>query len=103
MRYRNCKLPKALETIQKQQLTDIANGEFSEEDLENAKRLIVSSVDAISEEQDTEITYYYGQELSDRFYEYRRLQKQIFRSYKGQVIELAKKTLKLTQFTFLKD
>ena len=35
--------------------------------LENAKRLIVSSVDAISEEQDTEITYYYGQELSDRF------------------------------------
>ena len=92
---------KALETI-KQQLTDIANGEFSEEDLENAKRLIVSSVDAISEEQDTEITYYYGQELSDRFMSIEDYKKQILEATKGQVIELAK-DVKINTIYFLKD
>ena len=92
---------KALETI-KEQLTDIANGEFSEEDLENAKRLIVSSVDAISEEQDTEITYYYGQELSDRFMSIEDYKKQILEATKGQVIELAK-DVKINTIYFLKD
>lgn len=92
---------KALETI-KEQLTDIENGEFSEEDLENAKRLIVSSVDAISEEQDTEITYYYGQELSDRFMSIEDYKKQILEATKGQVIELAK-DVKINTIYFLKD
>ena len=57
---------KALDTI-KEQIEDIKNGNFTEEDMENAKKLIVSSVKGISSEQDTEITYYYGQELSDTF------------------------------------
>lgn len=57
---------KALDTI-KEQIEDIKNGNFTEEDIENAKKLIVSSVKGISSEQDTEITYYYGQELSDTF------------------------------------
>ena len=57
---------KALDTI-KEQIEDMKNGNFIEEDIENAKKLIVSSVKGISSEQDTEITYYYGQELSDTF------------------------------------
>ena len=57
---------KALDTI-KEQIEDMKNGNFTEEDMENAKKLIVSSVKGISSEQDTEITYYYGQELSDTF------------------------------------
>ena len=57
---------KALDTI-KEQIEDMKNGNFTEEDMENAKKLIVSSVRGISSEQDTEITYYYGQELSDTF------------------------------------
>ena len=57
---------KALDTI-KEQIEDMKNGNFTEEDIENAKKLIVSSVKGISSEQDTEITYYYGQELSDTF------------------------------------
>ena len=57
---------KALDTI-KEQIEDMKNGNFTEEDIENAKKLIVSSVRGISSEQDTEITYYYGQELSDTF------------------------------------
>ena len=43
------------------------NGKFTEDDIENAKKLIIASVKGISSEQDTEITYYYGQELSDTF------------------------------------
>ena len=57
---------KALETI-KMQLTDIQEGRFSDEDLNNSKELIIESIRGINSEQDTEITYYYGQELSDSF------------------------------------
>jgi len=55
---------KALNTI-RQQLNDMKNGNFDDKDIENAKNLIVESVKGIRSEQDTEITYYYGQELSD--------------------------------------
>lgn len=92
---------KALDTI-KEQLKDMANGEFSDEDLENAKRLIVASVDTISEEQDTEITYYYGQELSDRFISIEDYKKRILETTKEQVIELAK-TVQINTVYFLKD
>ncbi|MCI9246461.1 MAG: insulinase family protein [Clostridia bacterium] len=92
---------KALDTI-KQQLKDMENGEFSEEDLENAKRLIVASVDAITEEQDTEITYYYGQELADRFISIEDYKKHILEATKEQVTELAK-TVQINTIYFLKD
>ena len=92
---------KALDTI-KQQLKDMANGDFSEEDLTNAKRLIIASVDAITEEQDTEITYYYGQELADRFISIEDYKKHILEATKEQVVELAK-TVQLNTIYFLKD
>lgn len=92
---------KALDTI-KQQLKDMENGEISEEDLENAKRLIVASVDAISEEQDTEITYYYGQELSDRFISIEDYKQNILNITKEQVVDLAK-TIQINTIYFLKD
>lgn len=56
---------KALDTI-RVQLEDIKNGNFAEEDLINSKKLITESIRGISSEQDTEITYYYGQELSNK-------------------------------------
>ena len=92
---------KALDTI-KQQLKDMEDGEFSEEDLINAKRLIIASVDAITEEQDTEITYYYGQELADRFISIEDYKKYILEATKKQVIELAK-TVHINTIYFLKD
>lgn len=92
---------KALDTI-KQQLKDMTNGDFSEEDLTNAKRLIASSVDAITEEQDTEITYYYGQELADRFISIEDYKKHILETTKEQVTELAK-TVQINTIYFLKD
>ena len=54
---------KALNLI-KVQLDNIKTGEFSDEDIEVAKVYLTSSIKNIEEEQDTEIVYYIGQELS---------------------------------------
>ena len=55
---------KALEIIRKQ-LEDMKNGVFTDEDIENAKNGIISGIKSIDDEQDTEITYFFGQELTD--------------------------------------
>lgn len=54
---------KALELI-KQQIEDMKKGEFTEEDIENAKKGIIATIKTIDDEQDTGITYCFGQELS---------------------------------------
>ena len=54
---------KALNLI-KEQLEDMKNGNFTEEEVENAKKAIISSIKTIDDEQDTSITYYFGQEMS---------------------------------------
>lgn len=54
---------KALEIIRKQ-LEDMKQGNFTNEELENGKKGIISAIKGIEDEQDTEITYYFGQELS---------------------------------------
>ena len=40
------------------------NGKFTEEDLQNAKKYMVSGLQSVQDEQDSETTYYIGQELS---------------------------------------
>lgn len=92
---------KAVKTI-KEQLEEIKQGNFSEEDLENAKTLIVSSIDSIPSEQDTEITYYYGQELSDSFVTVEDYAKKIKEVTKKQVQNLAQ-TVKVNTIYFLKN
>ncbi len=92
---------KALETI-KEQLEDIKNGNFTDEDIENAKKLILATIDSVTEEQDTEITYYYGQELSDRFINIQDYKNRISEVNKNQIVNLAK-TIKLNTIYFLKN
>lgn len=53
---------KAINII-KEQIKSMKQGDFSEEDIENAKKTIVSNIAGISDEQDTEIIYFLGQEL----------------------------------------
>ncbi len=53
---------KALNII-KEQLEDMKKGNFTEEDLKNSKKYIISGIETIQDEQDSEITYYIGQEL----------------------------------------
>ena len=54
---------KALDIVKKQ-IEDMKNGEFTEDEIQNAKKGIISTIDLIYDEQDTGITYYFGQELS---------------------------------------
>ena len=48
----------------KQLLNDMKDGKFTEEDIEKAKEFILSGIDLINEEQDSQILFKYGQELS---------------------------------------
>lgn len=54
---------KAL-TLIKQQIEDMKNGDFAEEDLEKAKKFIIYGIKSIIEDQEVGITYYIGQELA---------------------------------------
>lgn len=92
---------KAVDTI-KQQLKDMENGEFTDEDLNNSKELILASVEGITEEQDTEITYYYGQELAEQFVSIEEYANKIKQVTKEQVVNLAK-TVTINTIYFLKD
>lgn len=92
---------KALEII-KEQLEDMRKGNFSEEDIQNAKNLIIATIENIPEEQDTEITYYFGQELTNTeitIEEYREKIKQIT---KEQIVTIANK-IQINTIYFLKD
>lgn len=54
---------KAVSLI-KEQLEQIKKEEFSDEEVENAKKLIISTAESIPDSQDSEITYYFSQELA---------------------------------------
>ena len=92
---------KALETIKKQ-LEDIKNGDFTDEDINNSKKLIVESIRGISSEQDTEITYYYGQELSGEFTTLEEYMRKIEKVSKEEVEKLAKE-INIDTIYFLRD
>ena len=53
---------KAIKII-KEQIKSMEKGGFTEEEIENAKKGIVSNINLIEDEQDSQIMYYYGQEL----------------------------------------
>lgn len=92
---------KALEII-RQQLEDIRKGNFTEEDLENSKKGIISVIKGIEDEQDTEITYYFGQELSGDEMEIKKYIETIQKVTKQNVIDIANK-IEINTIYFLKD
>lgn len=92
---------KALEII-KEQLEQMKNGDFTEEDIQNAKTLIEASVGSIPESQDSEITYYFAQELSDEFVSIEDYIKKINNVSKDEIVDIANK-IKINTIYFLKD
>jgi len=58
------KYEKTLEII-KEQLQDMKTGNFTEEDLNNAKKYLISGIKSVKDEQDSEIVYYIGQEFAE--------------------------------------
>ena len=92
---------KALNII-KEQLEDMKNGKFETEDIEDAKRMVISNVKTITEEQDTEITYYFGQEISNIKYTLEEYVEQIQKVTREQIQDLAQK-IKINTIYFLRD
>ena len=75
---------------------------ITEEDIENAKKLIIASVKSITSEQDTEITYYYGQELSGTFTTITDYENKVNSVTKEQIVEIAN-SVSINTIYFLKD
>lgn len=95
------KYEKALETI-KEQLEDMKKGNFTDEDVEDSKKLIISSIKSISAEQDTEITYDYGQELSGEHITIKEYEEKIQNTTREQIIKIANK-ININTIYFLKN
>ena len=71
-------------------------------DIENAKKLIIASVKSITSEQDTEITYYYGQELAGTLIEISDYENKVNAVTKEQIQEIAN-SVSINTIYFLKD
>lgn len=92
---------KALEIIRKQ-LKDMQNGIFTDEDIENAKKSIISGIRSIDDEQDTEITYFFGQELTNEKISTEEYIKNIEKVAKDDIIKIAN-SLQINTIYFLKN
>lgn len=92
---------KALEII-KQQIEDMKKGDFTDEEVENAKKGIIASIKTIDDEQDTEITYFFSQELSKSKCNIEQYMQRISEVTKDKVVYVANK-VSINTVYFLKD
>ena len=92
---------KALEIVKKQ-IDDMKKGDFTEEEIENAKKGIIATIKTIEDEQDTEITYYLGQELTNHVISVKEYMDRIQKVTKQNVIDIANK-ISINTIYFLKD
>lgn len=90
---------KALELI-KEQVENIKKGKFSDKDIINAKTYIVSGIKNIEAEQDTEVIFYMGQELSSKYFGINQYITSINSVTKEQIVEFAK-SLQMNTIYFL--
>ena len=90
---------KALDLI-KVQIEDMKKGDFTEEDIKNAKTSIISTIKAIPEEQDSEITYNFGQEISGQKMKYEEYEQKINEVTKQSIIDIAN-SVKIDTIYFL--
>ena len=92
---------KALELIRKQ-IDDMKNGDFTDKDIDDAKTGIIANIKTISDEQDTELTYYFGQELSQNRTSIEEYEEKINNVSKDDIINVANKVTINTVY-FLRD
>jgi len=92
---------KALKII-KEQLEDMKNGNFTDEEIENAKKYMISGIKTVKDEQDSEITYYLGQELSGTFKSFDEYSEKIEQVTREQIQEIANK-IQINTIYFLKN
>lgn len=86
----------------REQLEDMKCGNFTEEDIENSKKVIVSTIKSIDDEQDTEITYFLGQELTSNKTSLEEYMQEVENVTRENIIDIANRT-NINTIYFLKD
>ena len=81
---------RALDII-RQQLVQMVDGDFSDQDVAVAKKSLVDSIRTIDDEQDTEVLYLFGQEFSGGFMDFSEYIDRVSRVTRGDVLAVAKK------------
>ena len=79
---------KALKII-REQLEDMKSGKFEDKSIEEAKANIISSINFIPDEQDTEIMYRFSQELSGYQMDYEEYIDNVKKVTKEEIVDLA--------------
>ena len=75
----------------REQIADMEKGEFTKEDIENAKTSVISTIKMIPDEQDTIIAYFLGQELSENKMSLDEYEENVNKVTKEDIQEFAKK------------
>ena len=88
--------------IIRKQLEDMQSGNFTEDDIANAKKGIISSIKSIDDEQDTEITYFFGQELTNNKISLDEYISKIEKITKEDIIKIAN-SITINTIYFLRD
>ena len=86
----------------REQLEELKNGNFSENDIDAAKKCLVSNIKIIDDEQDTEIMYFYGQEFYKTKLDINQYIEKIQSVTKQDVLNIAQ-NIKIDTIYFLND
>ena len=92
---------KALDLIKKQ-IKDMEAGSFTDEEVENTKKGLIAAIKTIDDEQDSGITYYFGQELTNINVSIEEYMKKIEDVTRQEVQDIAKK-ININTIYFLRD
>lgn len=92
---------KALDLIKKQ-IKDMEVGKFTDEEVENAKKGLIAAIKTIDDEQDSGITYYFGQELTNINVSIEEYMKKMEDVTRQEVQDIAKK-ININTIYFLRD
>ena len=92
---------KAINLI-KEQLENLKQGKFTDEDIKNAKTFLIAGIKNIEEEQDSEIVYYIGQEIAKTDRSIEEYIEMINKVTKEDIIYLAN-NIQINTIYFLRD
>ena len=89
-------------TIIKEQLKSMKNGEFTNEEIENEKKSIISGINLIDDEQDAGIVYFYGQEITNSNVDLEDYKQRVKNVTKEQILNIASK-VRINTIYFLRN
>ncbi len=92
---------KALNIV-KDQLENMKKGNFTDEDIENAKMYLIAGIKTIEEEQDSEVIFYIGQEIAKTNRTVKEYIELIEKVKRDEILEIAK-AVQINTIYFLRD